>query len=373
MSFSADDHRHMARALALAERGLYTTGTNPRVGCVIVRDGSIIGEGFHLRPGEPHAEVNALGDASKRGRKAEGATVYVTLEPCNHFGRTPPCVDALIAARVARVVVALTDPNPLARDGAARLRSAGIAVEIGLLETEARELNIGFVSRMTFGRPWVRMKIAASLDGRTALADGESRWITGAEARRDGHHFRARACAMLTGIGTVKEDDPELTVRDIESSEPIRQPLRVVVDSKFELPLDAKILYGGGVLVAGAIGDPARIAALKAAGAEVIILANPNAKVDLGALMKELARRGINELHVEAGTKLNGSLLSAGVVDELLIYLAPRLLGDTARAMFKLAPLEGLADAPSMEFRDVRRIGDDLRIVARLARSEQPR
>ncbi|MCL4799679.1 MAG: bifunctional diaminohydroxyphosphoribosylaminopyrimidine deaminase/5-amino-6-(5-phosphoribosylamino)uracil reductase RibD [Burkholderiales bacterium] len=355
----------MARALGLAERGLYTTTPNPRVGCVIVRDGAVVGEGWHARAGEPHAEVNALAQA---GARAAGATVYVTLEPCSHHGRTPPCTAALVAAKVRRVVAALQDPNPkVAGDGVAQLRAAGIEVGVGLLEEAARELNIGFVARMKRGRPWVRLKVAASLDGRTALADGRSQWITGPEARRDGHAFRARACAVLTGIGTVRDDDPRLTVREVPTT---RQPLRVVVDSRLEIPLAARVLEGGNALVAAAVDDPARRAALADRGAEVLVLANDAGKVDLAALMRELARRGINEIHVEAGVKLNGSLFAAGLVDELVVYLAPSLIGDSGRGMFHLPPLAGLEAAPRLALREVRRVGEDVRLMLRVG-SEQ--
>lgn len=351
----------MARALQLAERGLYSTSPNPRVGCVLVRDGAVVGEGWHVRAGEAHAEVHALQAA---GAAARGATAYVTLEPCNHHGRTPPCVDALLAAGVVRVVAAMEDPNPLvAGQGLARLRAAGVATGHGLLEDAARELNIGFVARMTRGRPWLRLKAAASLDGRTALANGESQWITGPEARRDGHRWRARACAILTGVGTVRDDDPQLTVRDVETT---RQPLRVVVDSRLEMPPTACLLDGGPVLVIGAVADPARADALAARGAEVLLLPNADGKVDLAAALAELARRGINEVHAEAGARLNGSLLREGVVDELLLYLAPSLIGDAARGLFDLPALAALADRRRLQWRDVRRVGDDLRIVARL-------
>jgi diaminohydroxyphosphoribosylaminopyrimidine deaminase/5-amino-6-(5-phosphoribosylamino)uracil reductase len=320
----------------------------------------VVGEGWHERAGEPHAEVHALRAA---GERARGATVYVSLEPCSHQGRTPPCVDALIKGGVTRVVAAMQDPNPrVAGNGLGQLRAAGIATECGVLEAEARELNIGFVSRMTRGRPWVRMKIAASLDGKTALLNGKSQWITGPDARRDGHRLRARACAVLTGFGTVRDDDPRLTVRDVETS---RQPLRVVVDSRLETPLDAKVLEGGNVLVFAAIAERARIAALEQRGAAVIVLANAAHKVDLEAMLAELGRRELNEIHIEAGFKLNGSLLKAGVVDELVMYLAPCLLGDAARGLFDLPALGDLAQRRSLTIRDVRRVGDDLRIVAR--------
>ena len=350
----------MAEALALAARGLYTTTPNPRVGAVVVRDGAVVGRGFHERAGGPHAETIALAEA---GERARGATAYVTLEPCSHHGRTPPCADALVAAGVSRVVAAMADPNPLAREGADRMRAAGVAVEIGLMEAESRELNIGFISRVARGRPWVRLKVAASLDGRTALAGGESQWITGAEARRDGHRWRARACAILTGIGTVKDDDPRLTVRDIETP---RQPLKVVVDSKLEVSPRAKLFGSGSALVAAAVADRDRIARLAEVGAEVIVMPNAAGKVDLAALMVELARRELNEVHVEAGTKLNGSLVAAGVEDELILYLAPSLIGDSGRGMFNLPAPASLAARTHLAVRDVTRIGDDVRVIARL-------
>ncbi len=362
--FTADDHRFMARALELAERGLYTTTPNPRVGCVIVRDGAVAGEGWHERAGGPHAEINALAAA---GAKARGSTAYVSLEPCVHRGRTGPCADALIKAGVARVFAAMRDPNPLVSGkGLDALKQAGIATEAGLMEDEARELNIGFVSRMTRGRPWVRMKLAASLDGKTALNNGRSRWITGEPARRDGHHWRARACAVLTGAGTVRDDDPQLTVRDVPTP---RQPLRVVVDSKLETPPTAKILEGGGVLVAAAREDRAKAAALEARGAEVIVMPNPAGKVELEDLFRELARREVNEVHVEAGHRLNGSLVREGQVDELLVYLAPTLIGDQALGMFELPELTDLSGGRKVRIRDVRMIGADIRIMARFEES----
>lgn len=361
MSFSAVDHGMMARALQLAERGLWTTSPNPRVGCVLVRDHTIVGEGWHEKAGEPHAEVYALRAA---GESAFGATAYVTLEPCSHHGRTPPCAEALIAAGVSRVVAAMTDPNPLvAGKGLALLKAAGIDAAAGLLESEARELNIGFVSRMTRGRPWLRLKAAASLDGKTALNNGVSQWITGPDARRDGHAWRARACAILTGIGTVRDDNPQLNVRDLITS---RQPLRIVVDSKLETPLDARILLGGATLIAGAVEDVARIEALRAVGAEVLILPNPSGKVDLLALLEALGQRGINEVHAEAGFKLNGSLMREGLVDEFLLYYAPCLIGHAASGLFNLPELTSLEGKRSLRIRDVRQIGNDIRIVARI-------
>jgi diaminohydroxyphosphoribosylaminopyrimidine deaminase / 5-amino-6-(5-phosphoribosylamino)uracil reductase len=361
MSFSAVDHGMMARALQLAERGLWTTTPNPHVGCVLVRDGEIVGEGWHEKAGEPHAEVHALRAA---GERARGATAYVTLEPCSHHGRTPPCAEALIAAGVARVVAAMSDPNPLvAGQGLALLRAAGIDTASGLLESEARELNIGFVSRMSRGRPWLRLKVATSLDGKTALNNGVSQWITGPDARRDGHRWRARACAILTGIGTVRDDDPQLSVRAVETP---RQPLRVVVDSRLETPLTAKILRGGPVLVAAAVDDEKRANSLRAAGAEVVVLPNPHGKVELKDLLEELGRRGINEVHAEAGFKLNGSLLHEGLVDELLLYLAPCLIGHAASGLFNLPELTSLDGKRLLEIRDLRQIGEDIRLIAHL-------
>lgn len=354
------DNEFMARALRLAERGLYSTTPNPRVGCVIVRDGRVVGEGWHARAGEAHAEIHALRVA---GAAARGATAYVTLEPCSHHGRTPPCAEALIAAGVTRVVAAMEDPNPqVAGQGMAALRAAGIAAECGLLGDAALELNIGFAARMTRRRPWLRMKLAASLDGKTALQNGASQWITGAAARQDGHRWRARACAILSGIGTVRDDDPQLNVRGVETT---RQPLKVVVDSRLELPLDARLLAGGDVLVAAAQGDVAKIAALRERGAEVLLLPDAGGKVDLTALLEELGRRGVNEVHAEAGFKLNGSLLGAGLVDELLLYLAPCLIGDAARGMFNLPGLDSLDGKRRLAIRDVRMVGPDLRLLAR--------
>ncbi len=358
--FTPADHDFMARALQLAGQGLTTTTPNPRVGAVIVREGRIVGEGWHQRAGEPHAELLALAQA---GGAARGATVYLTLEPCSHFGRTPPCADALIEAQVGRVVAAMEDPNPRVNGrGLDRLRAAGIDVRCGLLEQEARELNIGFVSRMARGLPWVRLKVAASLDGGTALHNGRSQWITGEAARTDGHAWRARACAILTGIGTVRDDDPALTVRLVPAA---RQPMRVLVDSRLEVDLGAKILHSGApVLIACAVDNPDKEAELRDRGCELIKLVDARGKVDLPALMRELAARGVNELHVEAGARLNASLLREGCVDELLVYLAPSLLGDAA-GMFALPALDTLDDRVALEFHAVDRVGADLRILAR--------
>jgi diaminohydroxyphosphoribosylaminopyrimidine deaminase / 5-amino-6-(5-phosphoribosylamino)uracil reductase len=351
---TAFDRAMMQRALALAEKGLYTTTPNPRVGCVVVRNEKVVGEGWHERAGQPHAEAIAL---DKAGKAAEGATLYATLEPCNHHGRTPPCVDRIIKSGVKRVVAAMRDPNPKAAGGAEALKAAGIAFEHGLLEAEARELNIGFVSRMTRGRPWVRMKIAATLDGRTALNDGSSQWITGAEARRDGHRWRARACAILTGAGTVRADDPQLTVRDVNTT---RQPLRVIVDSRLETPPNARVLQGEKALVFAATHG-----ALP--NADVVSLPNKSSKVELPAMLEELAKRGINELHVEAGFRLNGSLVREGCVDEYLLYFNPSFLGDAAQGMVDLPPFSALEKRPRLKILGLERFGDDLRILARPA------
>jgi len=357
----SEDLRFMARALRLAAKGLYTTTPNPRVGCVVVRDGRVVAEGWHERAGEAHAEAIAL---EKAGHDANGATVYVTLEPCSHDGRTPPCADALVRARVARVVVAMQDPNPLvAGAGLQRLRNAGIDVEIGALETEARELNVGYVSRMTLGRPWMRVKIAAGLDGKTALENGASQWITSPQARRDAHRWRARSCAILTGIGTLTHDDPRLNVRDVKTT---RQPLRVVVDSRLRMPGNAKIVDGGGLIIATACDDESSIKMFVDRGAEVLVVPNGQGKVDLGLLGAELARRGINEVLVEAGINLHSALLRAGMVDELLFYFAPKLLGDRGRGMFDLGPLGEMDEVLSLDVTQLRQIGPDMRLLARL-------
>ena len=352
--FTAFDHAMMRRALALAERGLYTTTPNPRVGCVVTSGERVVGEGWHEKAGLPHAEALALRDID-----AADATVYVTMEPCAHQGRTPPCVDLLLSRRVGRVVAAMRDPNREAAGGADRLSAAGVRFEHGLLEEEARELNIGFVSRMTRARPWVRLKVAATLDGGTALSDGKSQWITGAEARRDGHRWRARACAILTGGGTVLTDDPRLTVRDVATP---RQPLRVVVDSRLETPPGARIL-------------PALIFSARAGklpGAEVVVLPNAHGKVDLPAMLAELARRGINELHVEGGFRLNGSLVREGCVDEFLLYLNPSFLGGHekggALGMLDLPQPASLDARLRLRVLSLERLGDDLRLVARPAK-----
>ncbi|WP_397533239.1 bifunctional diaminohydroxyphosphoribosylaminopyrimidine deaminase/5-amino-6-(5-phosphoribosylamino)uracil reductase RibD [Roseateles sp.] len=360
----SDDSSAMRHALALAERAVGLSDPNPRVGCVITDpQGQVIGSGHTQRAGEAHAEVMALRDAQARGNDVKGATAYVTLEPCSHHGRTPPCCDALIQAGLGRVVAALTDPNPqVAGQGLGRLRAAGIATEHGLLAELARELNIGFFSRMLRGRPFVRLKAAASLDGRTALPDGQSQWITAEAARRDGHAWRRRAGAVLTGIGTVRDDDPRLDVRLVETQ---HQPLRVVVDSRLETPVHARLLAPPGqVLIYAAQPDQQREAALAAARAEVVFKPGAGAKVDLQAMLLDLGARGINELHVEAGHKLNGSLVKSGLVDEYLIYLAPKLLG-LGREIAAFGPLHSLDEAVELQWREMAQVGDDLRLLAR--------
>ncbi|HEY9065487.1 MAG TPA: bifunctional diaminohydroxyphosphoribosylaminopyrimidine deaminase/5-amino-6-(5-phosphoribosylamino)uracil reductase RibD [Burkholderiaceae bacterium] len=361
------DLAFMREALALATAAIGLTEPNPRVGCVITTpDGRVLGRGHTQEVGGPHAEVMALRDAAARGQDVRGATAIVTLEPCSHHGRTPPCCDALIAAGIARTVVAVEDPNPLvAGQGLARLRAAGIEVELAgaAIAEAARELNIGFFSRMQRGRPWVRMKAAVSLDGRTALSNGASQWITGAAARADGHAFRKRAGAVLTGVGTILDDDPRLDVRLVETA---RQPLRVIVDSRLDTPPSARILDApGSVLIYCAQPDAQRRAALAERGAGIAIVAGPNGKVDLPAMLADLAQqRGINELHVEAGHKLNGSFVREGLVDEFLVYMAPKLLG-MGRELAAFGPLERLDQSLALHYTNVTTIGDDLRILAR--------
>ena len=361
------DRAAMALALDWAARGMYITAPNPRIGCVIVKDGVVIGAGHTQPAGQAHAEIQALRDAAARGNDVRGATAYVTLEPCSHHGRTPPCSDALVAAGLGRVVAAMVDPNPLvAGRGLAQLEAAGIATSMGMMAHEAQELNIGFFSRMQRGRPWVRLKTAASLDGTTALDNGASQWITGPDARADGHAWRARASAILTGIGTVKADDPQLTVRGVDTP---RQPRRVIVDSRLDIGLDARILQGEPCWIVAARPDPARLEALTNAGHEVILLPNAAGKVDLPALMLELGRREVNELHVEAGSKLNASLVREGCVDELLVYLAPSLIGP-GQGMFALPALAHLNGQHHLTFHAVSQVGPDLRILARFTPSE---
>jgi len=355
----------MQQALALAEQSLLLTSPNPRVGCVITSpDGKLLGQGYTQRAGEAHAEVMALRDAAARGQSVVGATAYVTLEPCSHQGRTGPCCDALTAAGIQKVVAAIGDPNPLVTgQGFARLRAAGIDVQVGPGGAESRELNIGFFSRMVRQTPWVRMKLAASLDGKTALDNGLSQWITSPAARADGHAWRARACAVLTGIGTVLADNPKLDVRLVDTP---RQPALVVIDSRLDTPLDAALFIPGrGLLIYAAVPDAAKQAALEARGATVVMLPGPNGKVELAAMLRDLARREINELHVEAGEKLNGSLIREGLVDEFVVYLAPKLIG-LGRGMAHFGPLQDLAQAVPLEFKSTAMLGPDLRVVARV-------
>lgn len=361
MSFSAEDARHMARALILARRGLYTTDPNPRVGCVIVNNGRVVGEGWHERAGQAHAEIRALQQA---GAAARGATVYLTLEPCCHHGRTPPCSAALIAAGIGRLVAAMRDPNPrVAGQGFAQLQQSGVAVESGLLQAEAQAINPGFISRMARGRPFVRLKLAASLDGRTALASGASQWITGEAARADVQKWRARSSAILTGIGTILADDPALTVRRLDIG---RQPRRVVLDSTLRCPVTARVLRAPGqAVIVAARNDAQRAEALRSAGAEVLVLEGASGRVDLGALLAELAARETNELLVEAGATLCGAMLRAGLVDELLLYYAPHIMGDGERGMFHIGPLAEMRERIALELVDLRRVGQDVRLIAR--------
>ncbi|MEK8029392.1 bifunctional diaminohydroxyphosphoribosylaminopyrimidine deaminase/5-amino-6-(5-phosphoribosylamino)uracil reductase RibD [Ideonella sp. DXS29W] len=356
----------MRRALALAEMAVGLTEPNPRVGCVLVSaDGQWIGEGHTQAAGSAHAEVMALRDAQAKGHSVEGATAYVTLEPCSHYGRTPPCCDALIAAKVARVVVAAGDPNPQVNGrGVERMRAAGIDVMAadGDAEAASRELNIGFFSRMQRGRPWIRLKAAASLDGRTALENGVSQWITGESARHDGHAWRKRASALMTGSGTVLADNPRLDVR----GHPIaRQPLRIVLDSCLQTPPDAQLLrVGGPVLFVASRPEPSREAALRDLGADVLTQPSSEGRIDLPALMDELGRRGINEIHVEAGARLNASLLQHDLVDELLVYLAPMLLGP-GRGIAALSPLHELSGVRRFSFHGAQTVGEDVRLILR--------
>lgn len=368
MALSDLDHTRLREALALAEQAFGRSEPNPRVGCVIGHaDGRVLARGSTQAPGQAHAEAAALQAAREAGVDVRGATAWVTLEPCAHQGRTPPCADALVAAGLARVVVGTRDPFPQVDGrGLERLRAAGIAVELaqGELEASCREINIGFLSRVQRARPWVRMKVAASLDGRTALPDGTSQWITGVPARTDGHAWRRRAGAVLTGIGTVLEDDPRLDVRLVPAE---RQPLRVVVDSALQTPPHAKLLAPPGeVLVYAAQDDPARAAALRARGAQIVTLPDAGGKVALEPMLRNLAERGVNELHVEAGHKLNGSLLRAGLVDELLLYVAPVLLGE-GREIARLPALAAPGDAPRWTFHEVTPVGEDLRLRLRPA------
>ena len=372
--FTKDDTDFMRLAIATAQKSLYLSNPNPRVGCVIVKAGQVIGTGFTQQVGLAHAEIEALADAHKHSADLSGSTMYVSLEPCCHVGRTPPCTHAIIAAKPARVVIAMQDPNPLVGGkGIQQMAAAGIQVECGLFEEEAAALNPGFISRMTRGLPWVRLKVAASLDGKTALPNGQSQWITGAAARDDGHHWRAQACAILTGVGTVKEDDPSLTVRAVNT---LRQPKRIIIDSKLDIPLTAAVLKqfvsgppsskdGGAMVVCGAITTDAQLvkqAQLQAQGVEVISMPNSMGKVNLPALMRYLATEcEMNEIHVEAGHKLNGSLLREGCVDELLVYLAPTLLG-SGLSIANLPELTSLTERTDWKRIDHTAFDPDLRL-----------
>lgn len=351
----------MARALRLAERGLYTTDPNPRVGCVLVRDNQIVGEGWHLRAGEPHAEVHALQNA---GESSVGATAFVTLEPCCHHGRTPPCTAALMQAGVERVIMAMEDPDRRVRGGGQSvLEQAGINVQVGLHRAEAEALNAGFVRRMKLGRPYVRCKVAASFDGKTAMASGESQWITGAEAREDVHRLRARSGAVLTGIGTIMADDPSLNAR---TDAPVVQPRRIVLDTHLRIPPTVKTLrLEGDVVVFASHDEPSRRRALEAAGASVELVAVGSRGVDLGEVLSRLAELGTNEVLVEAGNRVSGAFLEAGLIDELVVYFAPHIMGHGGLPMFALPGLEDMSERYALEAMDIRRVGTDWRVVAR--------
>lgn len=365
--FDVLDHRHMARALQLARRGLYTAHPNPRVGCVLAQNERVVGEGFHARAGQPHAEANALRVA---GADARNATAYVTLEPCCHHGRTPPCTQALIDAGVRRVIAAMEDPNPrVSGRGFAALAEAGVETRHGLMNAEAEHLNQGFISRMRRGRPWIRTKLAMSLDGRTALASGESRWISGAEARADVQRLRARSSAIMTGSGTVRADDPALTVRasatQLQIAGPTPQPLRVILSSELAIDPRAQVFAAAGeVLIFTACAARDTVAKFERPNVQVVSIERQGAHLDLGEIMRILGEREINEVQVEAGATLNGALLEQGLIDELVIYMAPALMGHSARSLFHLPEITRMTDRRPLRVNDVRIIGDDLRITA---------
>lgn len=365
MPASTADSTYMSRALQLAQKGLYSTDPNPRVGCIIVKDGEVVGEGWHMRSGEPHAEIHALQEA---GDNAVGATVYVTLEPCCHHGKTPPCSDALLNAKVSRVVVAMQDPHSrVAGQGLQRLRDAGIEVEVGVLEAQARALNPGFIKRMQTGRPYVRNKLAMSLDGRTAMASGESKWITSDAARQDVQRLRARSSAIVTGVGTVLADDPSMTVR-LDGIE--RQPLRVVLDTHLSMPTNAQMLqHAGRTLVMTCSDDEAAREALEQAGAEVNCLPFCSNTVDMQAVLDTLGEMEVNEVLLETGATLSGAMLKAGLIDELVIYMAPILMGDNARGLFRLPGLDSMEQKIDLNISDIRAVGQDWRITATVNRS----
>lgn len=365
--FLSIDFVHMARALQLARRGWYTAHPNPRVGCVLVKRGRVVGEGFHLKAGAPHAEINALQVA---GMDAKESTAYVTLEPCCHFGRTPPCTNALIAAGVARVVVAMKDPNPLvAGRGLEALQRAGIEVEWGLLAAQTESINLGFIHRMRRGRPWVRLKMAVSMDGRTAMASGESQWITSSDARRDVQFLRAGSSAILTGSATAMTDDPSLNVRlssaELQLDGEVRQPLRVILDTSLRLPPSARLFsLPGPILVITAADDQKKFHCLRSVGAEIVRVPRARTGVNLDEVMHVLVAREVNEVQVEAGPVLSGALLTQGLVDEVVIYIAPHLMGDGARGLVHLPAVSAMADRLALKLLEVRMIGDDLRITA---------
>lgn len=370
LTMTADDTRYMARAIQLARKGLYTTHPNPRVGCVLVRDKKIVGEGFHRRAGEPHAERNALADA---GSRAYGSTAYVTLEPCCHQGRTPPCTDGLIQAGIKRVVMAMLDPNPLvAGKGMKQLVEAGMSVDTAVLEPQARALNPGYIKRLVEKMPYVRCKLAMSLDGRTAMASGESKWITGDAARQDVQRLRARSSAIMTGVGTVVADNPAMNVRisfpglsNGDSGASLPQPLRVVLDPLLKIPPEARILQTPGkCLVVSSVESDAKAARLRAAGAELVTLDGTDDRIALKPLLKYLATREINELLIESGATLAGAALAAGLIDELVIYTAPHIMGDTARGLFHLPGLEEMKQRIQLEIKELRMVGQDIRIIA---------
>ncbi len=375
--FSAYDHEFMSRAIRLAKKGLNTTQPNPRVGCVITQDNCIVGEGWHKKAGEPHAEINALLQA---GGQAKGATVYVTLEPCCHTGKTPPCTDSLIKAGVTKVIAAMQDPHDkVAGQGFEKLKQAGIEVQTGLLEEQARLLNPGFIKRMQQGLPFVRVKMAMSVDGRTAMASGESKWITGASARHDVQQWRARSCAMLTGIGTILHDDPSLTVRSVRPilekvgfaanvQIDVRQPLRVILDSDLKLPVNAKVIQqAGDVLVFTSSEDSEAKAALEQAGVSVVAVPKEGNGLDLTAILQYLASLQMNEVMVEAGANLAGSFVAAGLVDELILYMAPVLMGNNARGLFNLGFIRQMSDKIRLNIKEMRQFGEDIRIIATLS------
>lgn len=363
MTFSVDDHKYMARALQLATKGIYTTAPNPNVGCVLVKDSEVIGEGWHQKAGEAHAEINALKQA---GNKAEGATAYVTLEPCCHHGKTPPCSDALIKAKVKRVVAAMVDPHSKVEGkGLKQLESAGIFVEHGLLEEQAKELNLGFIKRMQKRLPYVRCKLAMSLDGRTAMASGESKWITSSAAREDVQRLRAKSTAILTGVGTVLADDPSMTVRldGIDA----QQPMRVVVDTNLSMPTDAKMLKEPGQTVLMTCSADEHIAqALKDAGADIHMMPYCNTSVDLKSVLQQLSDMQVNDVLLETGATLSGAMLQAGLIDELIIYMAPVLMGNDARGLFALPGLDAMKEKIELDIIDQRLVGQDIRITAKV-------